>query len=161
MLNGLKQFATSYSNIIRKFSKNLRICSHQLESDFFRDRFQDDDDEDFTTLAIAVKGIKMGLDSLAFLVEETTISIAGDYIDPIESFTQNYQVLSSEYLERARESFELHTDNLVASKNARDRYFDLKEEAEKQEVNIEEAMLSHDRGLISIDKVQRISKKGI
>jgi len=66
MLNGLKNFASSYSNIIRKFSKNLRICSHQLESNFIRDRFQaEDDEEDFTTLAIAIKGVKAGLDSLA------------------------------------------------------------------------------------------------
>jgi len=50
---------------------------------------------------------------------------------------------------------------VAATKSARDKYFYLKEEAEKQEVKIEEAMLSHDRGLITIDKVQRISKKGI
>lgn len=91
MLSGLKEFATSYSNIIRKFSKNLRICSHQLESDFLRDKFSaDDEDEDFTTLTIAVKGVKVGLDTLAFLVEETTLSIVGDYIEPIENFTKNY-----------------------------------------------------------------------
>lgn len=45
--------------------------------------------------------------------------------------------------------------------DAKERFFFLKQQAEQQEVCIEEAMLAHERGLIPLDKVQRISKKGV
>ena len=44
---------------------------------------------------------------------------------------------------------------------ARDRYFYLRQQAEQQEVCIEEAMLAHERDLIPIEKVVRVNKQGV
>ncbi len=44
---------------------------------------------------------------------------------------------------------------------SKDRYFSLKDQAVQNEVEIEEGMLAMERGKISIEKVQRVSNKGI
>lgn len=43
----------------------------------------------------------------------------------------------------------------------KENYFELKQAADKAEIRIQESMMAHERGLVSIDAVQRINKKAI
>lgn len=45
--------------------------------------------------------------------------------------------------------------------DAQKTFFDLKEQAMEQEKLIEQAMIEHEQGVLSTDKVQKISKRGV
>ena len=45
--------------------------------------------------------------------------------------------------------------------DAKENYFGLKEEADKCDMRIEEAMLSFEQGQIDVERVQQISKQGV
>lgn len=51
-------------------------------------------------------------------------------------------------------------ETIKQSNVARDRYFDLKWDVEKCEIQLEESMLALERGQVSVDKVQKISMHG-
>jgi len=62
-----------------------------------------------------------------------------------------------ELIGKAEKSWGLFQEVVKVSNVAKDKYFDLKWDVEKCEIQLEDAMLAHERGQVTIEKVQRIS----
>ena len=101
------------------------------------------------------------MDSLCTAVEDRVQNIVGDLIEPLETYQRHYDDECNTAIQNSSKFWASYQEAISCSLDSRDRYFYLKKEAEKQEVCIEEAMLAHERGLISVEKVQRINKKGV
>lgn len=73
-LNGIRTFATSVNVLIKKFSEGLRKCTEQLEKDMTPSAKAQQvfEQEDYTTLSLAVQCVKSGVDSLTRNLDEST-----------------------------------------------------------------------------------------
>lgn len=98
MLTGLKTFASGYNKLVKAFSEGLAKCTEQLEKDMFSvmrspaymgDRGEASELE-FSTLSIAITGVRSGIDVLGRLMETAAQDVVGDLIEPLETYQKFY-----------------------------------------------------------------------
>ena len=78
MVLGLQNFAISYNKIVKKFFEGLSKCTSNFEKDMFNvmrsmdymGKRGDASDLEFSTLSIAITGIRSGMDVMARLMED-------------------------------------------------------------------------------------------
>ncbi len=51
---------------------------------------------EFSTLSIAITGVKSGVDVLARVIEDSSQDIIGDMVEPLETYYKNYNDDSQE-----------------------------------------------------------------
>ena len=169
LLIGLQNFAIGYNKLIKKFSEGLRRCSTNFEKDMFSSmRSQavsgdkgESSDLEFSTLSIAVTSIRSGVDVLATLIEESMQDVVGDLVEPLEMYQKHYTNDCADSIQKGSTIWAQWQEQQVNQKDAKEKFYTLKEQALEQESIIEDAMKQHEQGQMTIDKVQRISKKGV
>lgn len=90
-----------------------------------------EEDDEYTTLTIAITSIKSGLDSLASIIEDTTHTVTGDLIEPLDTYSRTYQNESNESFASANPAWSNYQESSIAVRNAKLKYFDLKDQAER------------------------------
>ena len=91
MVLGLQNFTISYNKLIKKFAEGLRQTASSFEKDMFNTmRSQeymgkrgDNSELEFSTLSIAITGVRSGVDILARLMDDSAQDIVGDLIEPL------------------------------------------------------------------------------
>ena len=79
MVSGLQNFAHTYGKLIRQFSDGLRKCASNFEKDMFNTMRSQEyvgnrgeaSELEFSTLSIAITGVRSGIDVLAKLMDDS------------------------------------------------------------------------------------------
>ena len=111
MVLGLQNFAISYNKIVKKFSEGLSKCTSNFEKDMFNvmrsmdymGKRGDASDLEFSTLSIAITGIRSGMDVMARLMEDAAQDIVGDMIEPLETYHKHYSEDSLDCLTKSQQ----------------------------------------------------------
>jgi len=92
-------------------------------------KFHKDSEEydDYTTLTIAFTSVKSGLDSLATIIDDTTHTVTGDLIEPLDTYSRNYQNDSNESFASANSAWSSYQESQTAVRNAKLKYFEYKD----------------------------------
>ena len=69
--------------------------------DYLSRRGGDASDLEFSTLSIAITGVRSGVDILARLLDEASQDIVGDMVEPLETYYKNYDSDSQESIQRS------------------------------------------------------------
>ena len=110
MVLGLQTFASSYKKLVKQFADGLTKCASNFEKDMFNvmrsndylsKRGGDASDLEFSTLSIAITGVRSGVDILARLLDEASQDIIGDMVEPLETYYKNYDTDSQESIQRS------------------------------------------------------------
>ena len=110
MVLGLQNFAISYNKIVKKFAEGLTKCTSNFEKDMFNvmrsmdymGKRGDASDLEFSTLSIAITGIRSGMDVMARLMEDAAQDIVGDMIEPLETYHKHYSEDSLDCLTKSQ-----------------------------------------------------------
>mmetsp|Transcript_20660 Transcript_20660/g.27877 ORF Transcript_20660/g.27877 Transcript_20660/m.27877 type:complete len:130 (-) Transcript_20660:2841-3230(-) len=121
--------------------------------DYLNKRGGDTSDLEFSTLSIAITGVRSGVDILARLLDESSQDIIGDMVEPLETYYKNYDSDSQESISRSLTIWNQYLDATKQREEARGSFFGLKEMAIEQEKAIEDAMIQHEHGNITTEKV--------
>ena len=98
MVLGLQNFAIGYNKLVKKFAEGLNKYSSEFEKDMFHvmrspdyvgDRGEASELE-FSTLSIAITGVRSGIDVLARMMEDSAQDVVGDMIEPLETYHKHY-----------------------------------------------------------------------
>ena len=169
MILGLQNFAIGYNKLVKKFAEGLSRCSSNFEKDMFNVMRSQDylgkrgeaSELEFSTLSIAITGVRSGIDTLARVMEDAAQDIVGDMIEPLETYHKHYNEDSQDSIAKSIVIWNSYEDSLKKQKDAKDKFYGLKEQAMEQEKAIEKAMVEHENGTLTTDKVQKISKRGV
>lgn len=82
-------------------------------------------------------------------------------IEPLETYYRNYNDDSQECLSKSNLLWNQYQEAVRQSEDAKKTFFELKEQALEQEKEMEKAMVQHEQGALSTEKVQKISKRGV
>ncbi len=95
-----------------------------------------------TTVDSSIQCLKAGLDFLAQELEQESFRITKELVEPLEQFNREYYGDVQVQIQGAQNIFIHYTDLSNKHQDSKENYFGLKEEAEKCDMRIEEAMLA-------------------
>ena len=78
-----------------------------------------DEDDEYTTLTIAMTSVKSGLDSLASIIDDTTHTVIGDLIEPLDTYSRTYQNDSNESFASANPAWSNYQESSITVRNAK------------------------------------------
>jgi len=118
MILGLQNFAISYNKLLKKFSEGLTKATANFERDmFYVMRSQDymvkrgeASELEFSTLSIAITGIRTGIDTLARMMEDSAQDVVGDMIEPLETYHKHYSEDSQESINKSGQIWNSYKD---------------------------------------------------
>ena len=84
---------------------------------------------EFSTLSIAVTGVKYGIDVLSRVIEDASSDIIGDMVEPLETYYKNYSDDSQESIQKSLQIWNQYQDATHQQTDARDKFYNLKEQA--------------------------------
>ena len=98
MVLGLQNFAIGYNKLVKKFAEGLMKYTSEFEKDMFHVMRSPEycgnrgeaSELEFSTLSIAVAGVRSGVDVLARMMEDSAQDIVGDMIEPLETYHKHY-----------------------------------------------------------------------
>lgn len=77
--------------------------------------------------------------------------INSDIMDSMDNYSKQYSQQQGEYLTQAKNYWNELEDHRQRLEVQQDRYYRLSSDAEQSDVEIEQALLDHEKGLLSID----------
>ena len=109
MVLGLQNFAIGYNKLVKKFAEGLTKYSSEFEKDMFHVMRSPDyvgnrgeaSELEFSTLSIAITGVRSGIDVLARMMEDSAQDIVGDMIEPLETYHKHYSEDSQESISKS------------------------------------------------------------
>ena len=109
MVLGLQNFAIGYNKLVKKFAEGLHKYSSEFERDMFHVMRSADyvgnrgeaSELEFSTLSIAITGVRSGIDVLARMMEDSAQDIVGDMIEPLETYHKHYSEDSQESISKS------------------------------------------------------------
>ena len=113
------------------------------------------------SLLTAIRSVKTGCEVLAGELEEQSLKIAHEIVDPLEQYNKKYCKDVQSSIQGAESVFQQYQDlkNQVAL--LKSNYFKLKQDAELSELKIEESMLGLERGERTVEDLQAVSQQGL
>jgi hypothetical protein len=78
-----------------------------------------EEDDEYTTLTIAITSVKSGLDSLASIIDDSTNTVIGDLIEPLDAYSRTYQSDSNESFASAGPVWSSYHESSIAVRNAK------------------------------------------
>ena len=98
MVLGLQTFASGYKTLVKQFADGLTKCALNFEKDMFNvmrsqdysGKRSDSSDLEFSTLSIAITGVRSGVDILARLMDDAALDIVGDLVEPLDTYYKHY-----------------------------------------------------------------------
>ena len=156
-LHSLKTFSREFQRLVSKFSKDMHFAIQKWDRQNGTSFFPNQQN---TTVAMACDLVQSGVFSMCQALEECSQQIVGDLVEPLETFTKLHTHDSQDTLQTCSQNWDTYVDYIKESIMSRDRLFDLKQDVEKYEVRLEEAMLALERGQTSSEHVQRVCSVG-
>ena len=106
MVLGLQNFAISYNKLVKKFSEGMSRATANFERDMFyvmrswdyMGKRGEASELEFSTLSIAITGVRSGIDTLCRMIEDSAQDVVGDLIEPLETYHKHYTEDSQESL---------------------------------------------------------------
>ena len=83
----IKTFAEAVNQSTLAFATSLRKNVASLDKELHQAHLED---EQYSTLALAFKCVKNGIENLAVQMEEVTSNVIGDLVEPLDTFTRLY-----------------------------------------------------------------------
>jgi len=74
---------------------------------------------EFSTLSIAITGVRSGIDVLARLMDDTAQDVVGDMIEPLETYHKHYNDDSKEYLSKSSSLWSMYKEATIKKQDAR------------------------------------------
>ena len=99
---------------------------------------------EFSTLSIAITGVRSGVDVLARMMEDSAQDIVGDMIEPLETYYKHYTEDSQESISKSHQIWTSYKNALTMRQDSKEKFYGLKEQAIEQEKAIEKAMYDHE-----------------
>ncbi|CDW76802.1 tbc domain-containing protein [Stylonychia lemnae] len=149
-LNGFSNFCKSYNKTLQTFSYGLQKCSEQFEKDMLQNKI-------FDTTSIAITNIKQGIEEISHKVSQKVTIIYNDLIEPLEVYQKNYVQTSTELISQAKTYWHTLEDEKKKLSLIKERYCKLMSDVEQSEIQIEVALLQHEKGVITLEQVQKIT----
>ena len=138
MVLGLQTFASGYKTLVKQFADGLTKCAMNFEKDMLNVMRQNDysgksggdaSDLEFSTLSIAITGVRSGVDILARLMDDAALDIVGDLVEPLDTYYKHYNNDSQESISRNLTIWNAYKDTTRECADTRDSFFSLKEQA--------------------------------
>ena len=109
MVLGLQTFANGYKKLVKQFADGLTKCTSQFENDMFNvmrsneymGQREDASELEFSTLSIAITGVRSGIDVLSRIIEDAAQDVMGDMVEPLETYYKNYNDDSQESIQKS------------------------------------------------------------
>jgi len=111
MVLGLQNFAIGYNRLVKQFAEGLNKYTNEFERDMFHVMRSADyvgtrgeaSELEFSTLSIAITGVRSGIDVLARMMEDSVQDIVGDMIEPLETYHKHYTEDSQESISKSNQ----------------------------------------------------------
>ena len=80
-------------------------------------------------------------------------------MEPFDHYQRSYVNTSSDLLHDSKVLWTELEDHRIKLETQQDRYYRLSNDAEQTDIEIEQALLEHERGLMTLEQVQRITNQ--
>eukprot|EP00347_Sterkiella_histriomuscorum_P007183 403349944 len=151
-LSGFSHFCKNYNKVLQTFSYGLLKCAEQFEKDMLQNKT-------FDTTSIAITNIKQGMEDIAQQIQSKVDTVFNDLIEPLEQYQKNYIQTNSELISQSKTYWHTLEEEKRKLHLIQDRYYKLMTEVEQSEISIEVALLEHEKGILNLDQVQRITNQ--
>ena len=95
--------------------------------DYAGKRGIDGSDLEFSTLSIAITGVRSGVDILAHLMDDAAQDIIGDLVEPLDTYYKHYNSDSQESISRNLTIWHSYKDATKERDDSRESFYSLKE----------------------------------
>ena len=120
MVLGLQNFAISYNKLVKKFSEGMARATANFERDMFyvmrswdyMGKRGEASELEFSTLSIAITGVRSGIDTLCRMIEDSAQDVVGDLIEPLETYHKHYTEDSQESLSKCNALWNQYKDSI-------------------------------------------------
>lgn len=85
--------------------------------------------------------------------------IMAEIMEPLDHNQRSFQATTQDQITRAKAFWADMEERRVRLETQQDRYYRLSSDAEQTDVDIEQALLDHERGLMTLEQVQRITNQ--
>lgn len=72
-----------------------------MRSNEYMGQREDASELEFSTLSIAITGVRSGIDVLSRIIEDAALDVMGDMVEPLETYYKNYNDDSQESIQKS------------------------------------------------------------
>lgn len=121
MVLGLQNFAIGYNKLVKNFAEGLNKYTNDFEKDMFHVMRSSDyvgkrgeaSELEFSTLSIAITGVRSGIDVLSRMMEDSAQDIVGDMIEPLETYHKHYSEDSQDSISKSHQIWSSYKNSLT------------------------------------------------
>lgn len=129
---------------MQSFANGLQKCGDVLSKEL-------NHTNSFDTTTIAFSNIKIGLDKLVSSANQKAVMVMAEILEPFDHFQKSYANSTSDTLKAANTFWTDLEDHRSRLEMQQDRYYRLSSDAEQSDIEIESALLEHERGFMTIE----------